>query len=505
MNEKIKNNYRFGILLFFLAFLMLPFIVIRSMIDPQIKTSHQPKAQEAPAPGIDTIQQMINNAKDGDTITIPKGVYSGATALPLASKHAFANASRGASDTCFLRIENKNITIKGHGAWLFGEGHDKPYQDPYQTRGGICILDSKVTIDGLRVKEFQKRCVIAVDSTIVYKNGTVDGCDEGGISLLGNSSGLILNNMIVCHNFGGVMLWQNSQAKIINNIFHCSGIMFFYHFRSDDHAYAEIINNIFEGGEGAVNQVDWWKENASKLQDNKLSYNLYSKKDDCNPVFHYCKDYPGKIFGDPLYHEPVVDPRGIANWANFGFKDGSPAVGVGDPSIPGPKNLGPSGGPCADPASSICSSFIASNIPKPYIAPAPTEVPILYPTKPIVDITDVPIDPVVTDSPIYLTPKPTRKIIKQDIFNKKGSLYITNKSSSKIIRIIGILYDNQALKQDVIIEPGKNAEITYANSCTSSQPYILNILYSTSEDNYESYKYKSISTQCSVLTVFGIE
>lgn len=330
------------------------------------------------APGI---QIAIDSAKDGDTIIIPAGKYSGGTAVPLASSRAFANNDRGGSETCFLRIEKKNITIKGNGVTLYGEGHAKPYQDPYQNRAGICVLNSTVTFEGLRVKEFQKRCVVAVDSTIVYKNGVVDGCDEGGISLLGTSKGLIINNIFVGFNFGGVMMWQDSQAKIVNNIFYNANVMFFYHSRNDDKAHAEIINNIFSNG-SKVTQVSWWKEHADKIKGNTLSYNLFwgdKSPLQCDPAWDFCDNFPGKLEADPLLNDAAVDPTGWV-YGSFDLRPESPAVGKGDSTIPGPKNLGAAGGPCTEPSSSTCTNFIAQNMPQP-IQPtlAPTEV---IPTSP---------------------------------------------------------------------------------------------------------------------------
>lgn len=502
--KKAKDWYQIGIFIFLILFLGLPIIFSKLIMSPDNKISFRPHAQEAVIGGIDAIQKMIDAAKDGDTITIPAGTYSGATAIPLASKQPFANADRGASNTCFLRVENKNITIKGTGVILFGEGHDKPYMDPYQTRGGLCILNSKVMIDGLRVKEFQKRCVIVVDSTIVYKNGTVDGCDEGGISMLGNSAGLIINNMIVGHNFGGVMLWQNSQAKIINNVFYNAGIMFFYHPKTDDQAYAEIINNIFNGGEGSVNQVDWWKEDAAKLQTNKLSYDLFLEKTNCDPVLHYCKDFPGKMFGDPLYIEPVVDPRGIAAWANFGFKEGSPAIGVGDPSIPGPKNLGNSGGPCAEPTSSICTNYIQANTPK-IIEPTPTDMPEAPTIEPVEPTVITPSHPVqVVPTAIVITQPSLSSSPFENTKKEIGVLFVSNKSNDKTIQLLGIISDSsKAIHQE--IAPQSNFKYIYTNSCDLKKEINLGILYSSSEDNYTSFKYKNIIGYCEILTVFAIE
>lgn len=365
------------------VFIFITFTSLLLSIPSRKNNEIRSKAAETsklfPLADISSIQQSIDAASDGQTVVIPAGTYSGGTAIPLASNRPFANRDRGASDTCFLRVENKNITLVGRGATLFGEGHDKPYQDPYQMRAGLCILNSTVYIDGLRVKEFQKRCVVAVDSHIVYKNGVVDGCDEGGISLLGDSTAVVLNNLIIGHNFGGVMLWQNSQAKIINNIFYNAIVLFFYHSTNNDRAYAEITNNIFNSGEDAVSQVIWWGGNAHKLKTNKLSHNLYQEKKACDPVFNFCDDFPGKMFGDPLYIEPVVDPRGMAAWANFGLKEGSPAIRAGNDG----NNLGVEGGVCANGESPACQDFIAQESAK-LVPPAPptSAVPTSEPYSP---------------------------------------------------------------------------------------------------------------------------
>lgn len=332
---------------------------------------------------ISDIQSSVNAAKDGDTIVIPPGTYSGPLATPLGlGGDITVSAGRGASETCFLRIENKKITIKGAGAMLFGEGHDQPYKDPYQNRAGVCVINSSVTFDGLRVKEFQKRCMVVYNSSIVYKNGTIDGCDEGGASLLGNSSGLFVNNLFAEFNFGGILLWQNSRAKIVNNTFWRASVTFFYHPGTNDQAHADVINNIFEHYSSVI-QVDWWPAEAAKLKTNNLSYNLIHKLPDegaCG-TNEFCDNFPGKITGDPKFVEPVTDPRGIAAWANFSLGDGSPATGIGDSQIPGTKNLGHTGGPCIDGNSSTCLDFISKE--KNNLQPSPTMVAptINYPTQ----------------------------------------------------------------------------------------------------------------------------
>ncbi|MDO8609194.1 MAG: hypothetical protein Q7R95_01480 [bacterium] len=66
--------------------------------------------------GIESLQQKVNAAKDGEVIDVTPGLYSGPAALPLGLGDGIAvSQSRGGAATCFLRIENKNITLKGIG------------------------------------------------------------------------------------------------------------------------------------------------------------------------------------------------------------------------------------------------------------------------------------------------------------------------------------------------------------------------------------------------------
>lgn len=362
------------------------------------------------------IQQAVDAAQNGDIVVISAGNYSGGMAAPLASNRTYTGDAKGGSETCFIRIEKKNITIKGSGATLYGEGHARAYQDPYQHRAGVCVLDSTVTFDGLRIKEFQKRGMVVVDSTIVYKNGVVDGCDEGGISLLGNSKGLFVNNVFVGFNYGGVMIWQDSQAKIVNNIFYNANVMFFYHFQIDNKAHADIINNIFSNG-SKITQVGWdtWRVHVDKIKGNTLSYNLLwgeNSKLQCDPALEYCDNFPGKIEADPLFEGPAVDPTGWV-YGSFALKDGSPAKNVGDPTIPGPKNLGVEGGPCVNGTSSECTQYVSQFLAS--SAPTSTPVPTAtgYPTgsstpTPSSTITST-ISPTPTPIPIptVITPTPT--------------------------------------------------------------------------------------------------
>lgn len=321
------------------------------------------------------IQQSINSANDGDIIQIPPGQYSGPQAIPITQgNNITVSKDRGAVDTCFIHINGKNITLNAPGVTFFGEGHDKPYMDPYQFRGGLCIINSKVTIVGLRIKEFQRRALVAYNSQVVFRNGVVDGNDEGGISLLGNTTALILNNIICCHNNGGVLLWNDANAKIINNTFYDGGVTFHYHFSGSSTIKAEITNNIFTQN-SFIFQTGWWPDQFPKVKNNKITYNLiYKTTADCG-VTEFCDPFPGKISADPqLEGPPVTDPRGW-HYGSFEVKAGSPAINSGSPQIPGPNKLGYSGGPCADANSTICTNFINNNFTLTPTIPVPTPTP----------------------------------------------------------------------------------------------------------------------------------
>lgn len=451
--------------------------------------------------GAPAIQQAIDSAQDGDTITIPAGQYTGVTAVPLSGEGEAVSLPKNVAGTCFLRIENKkNIVFKGQGVVLFGEGHDKPDMPPYNSRMGVCVLNSSVTFEGVHIKEFQPRCMLVYDSTIVYRNGIVDGCDGGGIWLFGNSSGLFVNNKFAELNVGGIVLWQNSQAKIVNNIFFNAAVLFFYHPGANDQIQADIINNIFSQIKSDVAQTQSWQATPEELKRNKLSYNIIYRVADqtCDPKFQlWCDNFPGKILADPLYGEPVTDPRGIAAWANFGLKDGSPASGVGDPSIPGPKNLGDAGGPCADPSSSTCSTFIEQNKPA---LPAPST-----PTAPPIPPTDIPgpteeiSTPSVQSSSVSSSPGD----FSIDNQNNSQSLFIVENMGFGDINIKGLVFKDNYVPLNKNLSTGQSIQYPITSVCANStEPFSGNVLYT---DEKGLLSFTTVQIYCKKTNVFDIQ
>ncbi len=324
--------------------------------------------------GAQGIQEAIRESKNGDMILIKPGAnysYTWDGTVP------FNNAPlRVATDKCMINLEGKSLTLKGDGGMpvIFGKGHAPGYADvePYAERQGLCSSGGLLTIDNLKIKEFQKRCIAVYNTQLILKNSIIEGCDEGGVSIGGNSGALIANNQFVSMNIGGVLLWNNAQAKIVNNTFYEDGIMFFYHPGTDDKIHAEIVNNIFDSPNNfrlSIAQVDWWTGELDKLKTNTYRYNLVWKHNTDYAANEYRDDYVGKISADPLFaNSGCIDMTGL-NWCDLSLQGDSPVIGKGDPSIPGPKNIGAGGGPCANSASEDCFQFIHANQPQLYQPP----------------------------------------------------------------------------------------------------------------------------------------
>ncbi len=526
---KIKDrHYRYIIFIFLLLLLIIPLMLAQMISSPSEKAVTQSKAAFGKTITVsgftgDAIKQAVDNAQDGDTIVFPPGTYQGPTAIPEGLGDAiYVSEGRGGASTCFVRIDHKDLTLKGQGAVLYGEGHSRPYQDPYQTRGGLCIFNgSHVTVDGLRLKEFQKRCAVVYDSTVVVKNSIIDGCDEGGYSLLGNSAGLFVDNNFSEMNFGGVMLWQNSKATIVNNIFYNAAVLYFYH-GDNDQAQATITNNIFSESKTDIAQVDWWKATQAQIKSNKLTYNIMyrSANQTCDPGFQFwCDSFSGKISADPMYTAPVTDPTGIAAWADFSLKGGSPAIGVGDPSIPGPKNLGIQGGPCSDPSSSICSSFIQSNTPQPYAEPTPTTAPTQEAQNQNgnVDQNANYGSPVTQQQMIYTSSEvgPKHNPNVTPIFNNvfpngqtnatggNGMLFI---QPQKQITILSMVVQGSIQPINKTIAANQSMTYPLTTVCgANNNALTIGLAYRTSTDTDISLHYTTIPVQCGKSIVFSIQ
>ena len=342
------------------------------------------------------IQQAIDEAKDGDTILIRAGTNNYRyTRQDYVSFNVPANTPRAILDKCFINTDAKTLTLKGEGGMpiLYGQGHEGDHAnvEPFMERQGICAGGGTLTIDNIRIKEFQKRCMAAVDTRLIMKNSQLEGCDEGGLSLGGNATALLVNDFFIENNTGGLLLWQNASVKAVSDTFYDAGVMFFFHTNSADAARVDILNSIIvhngpnenPSNHPTIGQVGWndanWNVQAGLqkiTQNSKFAYTLIGKKDPQCETNEWCNDFPGKVpvtvtNADDIFTVPGgIDMTGVV-FGSLNLAANSPAKGKANDG----GDLGATGGPCADGGSSMCQQFITANTPVPLPPPAPPQPP----------------------------------------------------------------------------------------------------------------------------------
>lgn len=412
MGKNIFNKYRVLLLLFPLILVVFTLILLQIYLPKEKKLEIRSKAAGNPLTvctegcqytGATGLQQAIDAAQNGDIIFISKGTYSGANETPV-------NVGWGTSG-CFLDLRGKSLTLKGDGSpfgefagsVLYGEGHSKP--DNYVHRAGICTTGGTITIDGLHIKEFQGRGLILKNATVIIKNSLIDGSDQGGLILAANSSLLAVNNFFVSNI--GITTDRAVAVKAINNTFFGSKAI-----NADCNQnipQIDFVNNIVVDDELTIG-AGWIYGNCpttiAQFKNQHIVYNVIWKNDHpCYDNHEYCDNFTGKINADPMLDIAANDASGWRGWGgNFSLKPGSPAIGTGDPSIPGAKDIGAYGGPCADPNSSVCSSFISQELSR--LAPPTTPTPILPTEEPNISFPTGQLYPTSnpTSSPIYHPP-----------------------------------------------------------------------------------------------------
>jgi len=436
---------------------------------------------------VKAIQQAIDSAQNGDTILIKAGTYSGSQGLPYTGSNTQA--------TCFINLGQKNLTLKGeNGTILFGEGHDKP--DTYASRAGICSDGGAVTIDNIRVKEFQGGGLRFTGGSLILKNSIIEGNDSGGMHF-NNTSLLAVNNFFVANI--GVQPRGLASIKVINNTFFSSkGINADCH---KDLPSIDFVNNIVVDAEltiGAGWIVGDCPETVAQFKTKNIAYNIIWKENHpCYENHEYCTDFKGKINADPAFIEPVIDQRGMAGWANFGFKEGSPAVGAGDPTIPGPKNIGSTGGPCVDPSSSTCTTYISQNIPQPGES-SPETGPgggsIENPENPANLPTAEPSSSSSESQPIPL---------ETPIQKKTPSLFIIENMGFGNITINGLQLKVVYVPLNRKLKTGQAVEYPLSSICQSDiKPFTGQVLYT---DEKGKLSFTGLTVYCDKTNVFDIQ
>lgn len=354
---------------FFLSFsLFLLFLLFNKSIS----------AATIPVTQANQLQNAADSAQNGDTIIISGNLSSVSQFTPFEGKMNV--------QSCFVNLRGKDLTLKG--GTLYGQGHDigKHEQgDPYYHRVGICSRGGNVVIEGIHIKEFEGGGLQFFDARVTLKNNLIDGNDHGGLFIF-NSSLLAVNNNFVANI--GIIPFGNSIIKAFNNTFYYSKAIIAAVSCNDNVPQIDFINNLIVDPEltiGIGGLSTNCPEKVSQFKDQNIKYNLQWKtlgdsgiEKPCYP-HEYCNHYIGKVNADPIINV-CTEPRGFCG-GSLEPQAGSPAIGAGDQSVPGKKDLGATGGPCTDGNSGACQQFIQTNAP-------PTTPP--TPTPAITGITNIP-------------------------------------------------------------------------------------------------------------------
>lgn len=381
-----------------LALITLSLLILPSLITKEEKQDIRSKAQisgstitvcpnDAKEPegctfnGGEGIQQAIDSAKDGDIISLKAGRFAKSTSVEIQGEKF---------SQCFINTKGKSITIRGVGFdSLFDSQNDElgtGVKD--QRRVIVCIAGGKVTLDSVHLKQSLNHAINISNAQVIVKNVWTDDIDNVPVMVRLNSRVAFVNNFIN----GPMNIDDGSRVVVINNTF-CGGGVNLNLCREKSPATI-IANNIFSltnGGVYSVSVYGAWgghcegqteKIAANQIRNNLIWRNKGREGCDGNEI---C-DFPGKVEGDPLYEsfpgECAYGDAGIVGWAhNYHLKDGSPGKTAGDASIG--SEVGMYGGPCADPNSGGCLSFIDQQLELLAPAAAPTStLPIVEPNNP---------------------------------------------------------------------------------------------------------------------------
>ncbi len=335
--------------------------------------------------GGEGIQQAVDAASNGDTILIKNGRYTRNTFTPVNENYSHGQ--------CFVNTHEKSLTLKGEGNPVIDGQNDEfgtGIKDLF--RAGICVMGGAVTIDSIWVKQTLAPSIVTRDSQLIVKNFFAIDIDNSFMIIHPNVNALIVNSFFSGN--GPIRVDSNSNLTLVNNTLYGKGLDF--NVCKTPYPTGIVTNNILSHLEDTGISLSC-PENKAQFNGLTASYNLIWRSkvnEPSNPqapqdcLGNEICNTRNEIRSDPLFENPAIyGDVGWAAWTDFHLKDGSPAKGISDSSVPGDKQLGMYGGPCTNPDSASCTQYINAHLPNgsPNVSPtvgggnniSPTQSPVV--------------------------------------------------------------------------------------------------------------------------------
>lgn len=340
--------------------------------------------------GGDGIQQAVDSAQNGDTILLQPGRYT---------RRNPTDDPKIKYRYCMVNTRGKSLTIKGPGALLDGENGGINYgvpDDKATNAIGICDDSGTITIDSLQIKQTLRQAIYLQKTKSVIKNVSFLDIDSGTVEIVEGNS-LIINNLFAGSAGSAIYVRNQGAAKIENNTIVNSGSAGITIEECPNKASkAEIKNNLIAdpgSGEGISIGCNGQKQGETNIISNN-NFVWKGKPGDCvspdNPkAFEDCLSLEECTGVTVTYPDFIgADEKGtVCIWGegrsqgDFNTRPDSPVTKAG---------AGYGNGPCGNPASPDCISYIeqqksqfqptaipTETIPTnpPYLSPPPDNIP----------------------------------------------------------------------------------------------------------------------------------
>lgn len=324
--------------------------------------------------GGDGIQQAIDEAKNGDIITIRAGSYTRSTP----TKTNYLNQK---FNGCVIDMKGRKITLRGQGGVIIDVNNK---HDGYV---GICNVEGEITIENMTIRQTLRPAIYLIDSKAIIKNVTFLDIDSTAIEVR-SSQVMILNSLFAGSAGPGIQINDQSYARIENNTFFGNGGAGIIFNLCDNHEpTGDIANNLIVNpgdlfskalsGSGIGAECREQEQKVTKIQTSNNFVWKGQSVDGCLKGPDKKSSYDDCASGEICTGTTVAYPQFV------GADDQGTVCVYGEGTIVGDFNTRPNSvvtqagagygaGPCVNGNSNVCATYIQSKpLPQPSAPPEP--------------------------------------------------------------------------------------------------------------------------------------